>query len=147
MVLLALGLCAAPARAAGPRILKVLPQLLDEQGRSALDPSLFERDAYQAELRAAPERVSGVRFEVLTRRVPRGRPVTVRLALRGSETAEVQVVEVPWAGRGAGVGRWTRVFITGDDYRRLGRVVAWRASLRDGETELAHASSFLWRDE
>lgn len=147
MVLLALGLCAAPARAAGPRILKVLPQLLDEQGRSALDPSLFERDAYQAELRAAPERVSGVRFEVLTRRVPRGRPVTVRLALRGSETAEVQVVEVPWAGRGAGMGRWTRVFITGDDYRRLGRVVAWRASLHDGETELAHASSFLWRDE
>ncbi|HMO64343.1 MAG TPA: hypothetical protein PKE47_03810, partial [Verrucomicrobiota bacterium] len=141
------GLCAGPACAGGPRIVKVLPLLLDEQGRSAPDPSLFERDAYQAELRAAPERVSGVRFEVLTRRVPRGRPVTVRLALRGGAAAEAQVVEVPWAGRGAGVGRWTKVFITGDDYRRLGRVVAWRASLHDEAGELAHASSFLWRDE
>ena len=46
------------------RILKVLPHLLDTQGRHALSPSLLERDAYQALLKDNPDKVSNLRFDV-----------------------------------------------------------------------------------
>ena len=45
---------ASSARVA--RITKVLPHLLDDKGRHTLSPSLYERDAYQAELRKNPDR-------------------------------------------------------------------------------------------
>lgn len=143
---LLIGLGGFAAGGAPPRLVKVVPLLLDEQGRTALAPSLFERDAYQAELRANRDRASGVRFDVLARRVPRDRPLTLRLELRGSGGPETRTVEVPWDGRGL-VGRWTRVDLTGEAFRDLGQVIAWRASLRDGGTELAAQQSFLWRDE
>jgi hypothetical protein len=47
--LLASPLVAAPAKPA--KIVKVLPHYVDLEGRIALAPSLFERDAYQAVLR------------------------------------------------------------------------------------------------
>jgi hypothetical protein len=50
------GLCwlglALPAPAATGRLMKVLPEYLDAKGLTSLSPSLFERDAYQAILRA-----------------------------------------------------------------------------------------------
>src|SRR5690349_20263207 len=53
-----------PASAATGRITKVLPHLLDLEGRHALSPSLYDRDAYQARLRQHREQVSGIRFDV-----------------------------------------------------------------------------------
>ena len=50
--------------AADGKVIKVLPHLLDQAGRHSLSPSLFERDAYQAELRKHPEKVSGLRYDV-----------------------------------------------------------------------------------
>ena len=47
------------------RVIKVLPFLLDQQGRNATSPSLFDRDAYQAFLREHGTNVSAVRFDVL----------------------------------------------------------------------------------
>ena len=52
----------APAVAASGSLLKVLPEFLDLKGRTALSPSLYERDAYQMTLRMHPERRSGIRF-------------------------------------------------------------------------------------
>ena len=48
-----LGLVAAAhaADAVTGKIVKVLPFFLDQQGRDAVSPSLFDRDAYQAFLR------------------------------------------------------------------------------------------------
>ena len=40
-------LCAGAAAATGS-VIKVLPQFLDLKGRTALSPSLYDRDAYQA---------------------------------------------------------------------------------------------------
>ena len=54
-----LGVHAGPAK-----ILKVLPQYLDEEGRHALSPSLYERDAYQYFLRKNPSKRGGLRFDV-----------------------------------------------------------------------------------
>src|SRR3954463_10186796 len=50
--------------AAEARIVKVLPHFLDKEGRHTLHPSLFERDGYQAHIRAHPELCSGMRFDV-----------------------------------------------------------------------------------
>ena len=61
--LLLLAVCASASAASG-RIIKVLPHLLDLQGRHALSPSLYDRDAYQAYLREHPEKQSGIRFDV-----------------------------------------------------------------------------------
>ena len=44
----------APAPVAVAKVIKALPQFLDQQGQSALSPSLFDRDAYQACLRKHP---------------------------------------------------------------------------------------------
>ena len=46
------------------RVIKVLPHFLDLQGRAALSPSLYDRDAYQAVLRDHPEKRSGLRFDM-----------------------------------------------------------------------------------
>src|SRR5262249_3609247 len=53
-----------PGWGATARLVKVLPQLTDRQGRVALSPSLYERDAYQAYLRKHQEERGGIRFQV-----------------------------------------------------------------------------------
>ena len=50
------------SEAASAKIIKVLPHLLDRDGRHTLSPSLYERDAYQAILRAHPIQRSALRF-------------------------------------------------------------------------------------
>jgi hypothetical protein len=135
------------AAAAGPRIVKVLPQFLDAQGRVAAAPSLYERDAYQAELRRDAALRSGVRFAVEANGARRhGRPLVLRLELRGTQAGTTDapvVIEAPWRPRGL-TRTWGAVSLTGEAYRRLGELVAWRATLRDGDTVVAEQQSFLW---
>jgi len=45
-------------------VVKVLPLFLDKKERHTVSPSLFERDAYQAELRTHPEMRSGMVYRV-----------------------------------------------------------------------------------
>ena len=52
------------AYAGGDRIVKVLPHYLDVHGKHAVSPSLFERDAYQAMLKANPDKRGGMQFDV-----------------------------------------------------------------------------------
>ena len=65
---LAVGLLLIPlatlSHAADAKVRKVLPSLVDLEGRASLHPSLYERDAYQAYLRKNPELVGGMRFDV-----------------------------------------------------------------------------------
>src|SRR5215469_9829011 len=51
--------------AATGRVVKVLPFFLDLKGYSALSPSLYDRDAYQAYLRRHVNQRSAIRFDVL----------------------------------------------------------------------------------
>src|SRR5512145_1613270 len=97
------------AEGASGRIKKVLPFYLDLEGRQSLSPSLFERDAYQAQLRANPEQVSALRFDVLWKG-PRRTELTVRVELRGSRSNETTraTIEAPLRYTGAGVfSRWS----------------------------------------
>src|SRR5438046_2660532 len=80
----ALACSLSEGRAATGRVIKVLPHLLDEQGRHALSPSLYDRDAYQARLRQHPEHVSGIRFDVQWKSKGRAaEPLSVIVEMRG----------------------------------------------------------------
>jgi hypothetical protein len=133
---------------AAPRakIIKVLPHLLDKQGRHTLYPSLFERDFYQAELRKNPENCSGMRFDIQWKgREFNNKAATVRLEVRGVNTtprsAEVfeQTVQP-----GGFFGTWSQLRVEGKDFARIGAIRAWRVTIWNGERQLAEQKSFLW---
>ena len=138
---------AAPgADAITGRVVKVLPFLLDQQGRNALSPSLFDRDAYQAVLREQTNRVSGMRFDVLWKATPApDETIKLTVDLRGTGTNSVPRIQtletnvIPASTR-----QWTELPLTGAAYRNLGRLVAWRVSLWNGGQLLGEQKSFLW---
>jgi len=130
-------------------VVKVLPQYLDLKGRHSLSPSLYDRDAYQAQLRRHPEQRSGMRFAVQWRcRGAAGTKLKLRVELRGSvkgnlpsrKTLETEVK----IGRSGTASHWTSLKLTGDDYQKVGEVSAWRATLWDGDQLISEQKSFLW---
>jgi hypothetical protein len=146
LVFMAALLCGAPAQAATGRILKVLPHYLDKEGRTALSPSLFERDAYQAKLRAAPKLRGGLRFSVQWKTRQVTEPVTVKVELRGTaEAAYPKMLEIEGLVQPAGFfNKWTELDLRGQDYKDFGEVTAWRVTLWRAEELLAEQKSFLW---
>ena len=147
VVLLLLPSGGAPIRAEDTvRLLKVLPHFLDLKGRSALSPSLYERDAYQAKLRQNPALRSGLRFDVQWKGRPTG-AAKIRIELRGGKgdqpttaTLELPVKRAGW------FGAWGELTLSGEDYKKFGELVAWRATLWDGDRQVAEEKSFLWQN-
>lgn len=151
---LAIGCSHQPNRSPEARIIKVLPSLLDAEGRASLHPSLYERDAYQALLRKESAKVAGLRFDILWKARPAsgngsGKPLVLRLELRGSSQGvaarggNTLVVERPIAGSQVG-RRWSQVVLGPDEFHRVGEVSAWRATLVQDERVVASTQSFLW---
>ena len=144
--LLAGGLICLPeaARCANARLVKVLPHYTDLKGRVALNPSLYERDAYQAYLRKHPTERGGMQFDIQWKS-PGLRQVVVRLELRGNRgklsTTNTLTQTVSHHGL---FGSWSKVTMTGEAFQKFGELSAWRATLWDGETQLAVQESFLW---
>jgi hypothetical protein len=138
------GLLSAAASAATAKLVKVLPHFLDHQGRIALNPSLYERDAYQAHLRTHPEERSGLRFDVQWRSRDASR-VRLRIELRGNRGRDgtTAVIEEEIKFRGLFTS-WARASVTGDAYKKFGELSAWRATLWDGDKMIAEQKSFLW---
>jgi hypothetical protein len=134
----------ASAAAADARIVKVLPHFLDSAGRHTLHPSLFERDGYQAHLKAHPELCSGMRFDVQWKghRLEKGQ---IKLEVRGAKTPPRQVETFSNDLKSGGLfSRWSAVKVSGEDFKRVGSIIAWRISLWDGDQQLAEQKSFLW---
>jgi hypothetical protein len=127
-----------------PKVLKVLPHFLDLEGRIALDPSLFERDAYQAYLRAHPIERNGLQFDILWRAPDTGR-LKLLVELRGAVSNHVTSarLELPLHTGGAR-GHWSKTALTSGDYARFGALTAWRVTLWNGDSLLADQKSFLW---
>jgi hypothetical protein len=136
-----------PAPTLQGRVIKVLPQLLDKQGRSTVSPSLFDRDAYQAHLRTTPDEVSGIRYDVLWKAHGAvDRELTVRVELRGMFEDTVprsKTLEFTIDGRKS-IRRWSALKLTGKDYTAFGRITAWRATLWCDGKMLDEYKSFLW---
>jgi len=135
---------AAPLMAADARIHKVLPHLVDKQGRHSLSPSLYERDAYQAQLRLHPEQRAGLRFDVHWK-ARKSNALKLRIDMRGSLTNQPTNVAVEMPVKSPGFfSKWSAVQVHGEDYSRLGELRSWRATLLDGDQVLAEQRSFLW---
>jgi hypothetical protein len=146
MVLLGSLGSALAADAVTGRVIKLLPLLLDQEGRDSISPSLFERDAYQARLREHPKDVSGVRFDVQWKaaKAP-DEKLRLRVEVRGVASDGSPRMKIFETEVSAGTfSRWTEFKITGDEYKKFGSVAAWRATLWNGDTLLGEQKSFLW---
>lgn len=145
LCLLLAGVC-APAGAASARVVKVLPHYLDAQGRHALSPSLFDRDAYQAELRKHPEKRAAIRFDVFCKGSAGGdAPLSLFLEIRGSKSGAARPIVIEQAVKPGGwFGKWTTITLDGETFRQCGEVTAWRATLWSGNTLVSELKSFLW---
>ena len=128
------------------RVVKVLPQFLDLKGRSALSPSLYDRDAYQARLRTHPAERSGIRFHVQWRAyLAHDTNLTIRVEMRSdardkkpqNKTLETQIESRKKSG-------WTSVDFTGEEYKKFGEVTAWCVTLWKGDQRIGQQKSFLW---
>ena len=143
---IALFAMASGVQAAEPRIVKVLTQYLDLQGRHTLSPSLFERDSYQDQLRQHPAQRSGIRVAIQWKaRGMNSSNFKVRVELRGLKGNDLQTktIEAP-TGKPGWLTTWSTVELIGPDYQQFGEMVAWRVTLLDGDTQLAEQKSFLW---
>jgi hypothetical protein len=148
ILLLSLGtVAAAPAAdAVTGRIVKVLPFLLDQQGRNARSPSLFDRDAYQFFLREHATNVTGIRFDVLWKaaKAP-DEKIKIAIELRGLATNSAPRLSTLETNVAPGRFRqWTSVPLAGEDYKNFGQVIAWRVTLWNGGGLLGEQKSFLW---
>jgi hypothetical protein len=142
-LLLALTSC---ANAGSARIFKVLPHFLDQKGRSNVNPSLFDRDAYQVELRADPSKRSALRFDIQWKAAYYDyEALSIRIEARGIKGREpTQVTLQRPLKLGSLFSQWTPLTLQGDAYQKFGELTAWRATLVSGTNVVADQKSFLW---
>ena len=129
------------------RVIKVLPHFLDLKGRHTILPSLYDRDAHQARLRAHPEERSGLRFDVeWTARPQDGSALKLRIEARGVAKGQLpaSIVHETSVTRKGWFSQWTGARLTKEEYEKLGDLTAWRVTLWDGDTILSEQKSFLW---
>ena len=132
------------ADAVSGRVIKVLPFLLDTNGVESKSPSLFDRDAYQAYLLVHTNDVSGMRFDVLWK-AEKSPDLKLRVELRGvGQTNQPTVKTLEMLVHAGYFRKWTEFPLTGDDYKNVGNVVAWRVTLWDGDKQVGEQQSFLW---
>ena len=132
-------------------VLKVLPQLLDKQGRNSPSPSLYDRDAYQAFLRLHPMQISALRFAVQWKaKAPESKPLKLRVEIRGmarglaqGELPGITILEQP-VRQHHWFSHWASLNLGADQYKTLGEITAWRVTLWDGDRLLGEQKSFLW---
>ena len=141
--LLLLCVISTPDAAQAGKITKVLPHWLDLQGRHTLSPSLLERDAYQAKLRADRSLCSGIRFDVKWATNTGG---TVKLQLELRVTGVAKPIVLERAIKPNRRGGWDVVTLDGGAFKAIGKIIAWRVRLLDGDIELAERRSFLWTE-
>lgn len=136
------------ADGAGPRghVVKVLPLLLNLKGHDAISPSLFDGDAYQFYLRVHTNQISGIRYDVQWKASKiTTKYVDVMIELRAvAADGSPRMKILAQAERPRRFGNWTSLPLVGDDYKKLGSVVAWRASVWSGNQMLGEQHSFLW---
>lgn len=131
--------------AAAPYVKKVLPQLIDAQGKNSLSPSLYERDAYQAYLRKNAKERAGLRFNILWGGGTKDRNLRLRVEMRGAQTNSIQEATLEAPVKKTGWFRtWSTLDLTGQAYQKFGELSAWRVTLWDGDQPLSEIKSFLW---
>jgi hypothetical protein len=134
------------AQAGKARVIKTLQHRLDQQGRHTLSPSLYERDAYQAHLRAHPELVSALRFDIQwsgQKLDKQNLKVRLELRSRQAEPGKPFVIEQPVKAKGF-LSYWAAVDVDAETFKKIGDITAWRVVILENGRELAEQKSFLW---
>jgi hypothetical protein len=147
LIVFCLMAAASLSRAATGAVIKVLPQFLDSKGRHALSPSLYDRDAYQAVLRLHPEQRSTIRFAVQWKaRGPAAGPLKLRVQVRGVTHGDLpdEIVLDEALPRGGWFSHWAILTLTKEQYKTIGDVTAWRATLWENDRMIGEQKSFLW---
>ena len=133
------------AYAGGDRIVKVLPHYLDVHGKHAVSPSLFERDAYQAMLKANPDKRGGMQFDVRWKSgVASRRERVLRLELVTPKHPESLPLVIEQALPPKRKSGWAKVPIGAATAKEAGEIVAWRLALVVDGATVASQQSFLW---
>lgn len=140
--MIALGF-AAMAKAESAKVIKVLPHFLDLKGRASVSPSLFDRDAYQQQIRNDRTNRSAIRFDVQWK-AHGYEELTLRLDLKGGKGKEPRHTRLEQRVRPGFFSKWTSLPLGGTNYEAFGELVAWRATLLDGTNVVAEQKSFLW---
>ena len=143
VALLLFGVFSTADAAKRGRISKVLPHWLDLQGRHTLSPSLFERDAYQAQLRADRSLCSGIRFDVKWSSNNGG---NVKLQVELQVTGQAKPIQLEHPIQQTRRSGWDALTLDGDEFKAIGQIIGWRVLLIDGKTVLAERRSFLWTE-
>jgi len=149
LTLFACLLACASGHAATSKVIKVLPQLLDERGRNSRSPSLYERDAYQFYLRQHTNQIAGMQFAVQWKAKGPGSGwvklrVEARGVARGNLPTEMTIEKWVEAGGWGWFSTWTMVFVGKEDFKSLGELTAWRVTLWEGDRQVGEQQSFLW---
>jgi hypothetical protein len=142
-----LALFASTSLVAGqPRIIKVLPHLVDWKGHHTVAPSLYERDAYQLHLKETPNAVGGLRFDIQWKATrQQSDNLELRIEARGSKSSlEKPKVFSAKVEKRRHFSKWSSIRLEKQDYTELGQLIAWRATLWDGDKMIAEQQSFLW---
>ena len=95
----------------------------------------------RAKLRADRSLCSGIRFDVKWATNTGG---TVKLQLELRVTGVAKPIVLERAIKPNRRGGWDEVTLDGDAFRAIGKIIAWRVRLLDGDIELAERRSFLW---
>jgi hypothetical protein len=133
----------AAANAQSERIIKVLPHFLDAKGRASISPSLFDRDAYQVQLRGNPTNRSGLRFDVQWKATYYP-ALVLRIEAKGAHGREPKPITLDQPVKRSNFSQWTSVSLTGEAYKNFGELISWRALLLNGTNVIAEQKSFLW---
>ena len=135
----------ASVHAADVKILKVLPLHLDLEGRHALSPSLFDRDAYQSQLKRNPALRSALKLEIQWKAPKKSGEAEIRVELRGSSPAGTDTVILKETAQPTGLfSKWKSVKLEGEAFKKFGELLAWRVTVWQGGQQVAEQRSFLW---
>ena len=133
---------AALVNAQSDRIVKVLPHFLDAKGRSSINPSLFDRDAYQKQLRENPAQRSALRFDVQWK-ASYYPELILRVEAKGARGLGTLITLEQTIKPGL-MSQWTALKLSGKEYESFGELISWRATLVQGTNIVAEQKSFLW---
>lgn len=135
----------ASVHAADVKILKVLPLHLDLEGRHALSPSLFDRDAYQSQLKRNPALRSALKLEIQWKAPKKSGEAEIRVELRGSSPTGTDTVVLKEIAQPTGLfSKWKSVKLEGEAFKKFGELLAWRVTVWQGGQQVAEQRSFLW---
>lgn len=134
----------------GFSVKKVNHEFLDLEGNATgIIGSFAAKARYQREIESTSQ-VSGMRFHVLWKAESSpSKGLTVKLETRGldgnsgKETRQFWVKSYPI---GSSLDGTTVFDITGESWKKQGKMMAWRATLLQGDAVMAERKSFLWDD-